>query len=436
MNFLRHPSEVELDQALKRPVKKLKNIKRIVKPILKNVKNKGDRALIKYNLEYDHVQLDELVVSAAEMRDAENLLDDSLKSAIDTAAKNIHKFHEAQQTPPLTMETVPGVTCKRRSVPIEKVGLYIPGGSAPLFSTVLMLAIPAGIAGCKELILCTPPNQNGKIHPAILYSAKITGITRVVKTGGAQAIGALAYGTESVPKVYKIFGPGNQFVTAAKQIVSEKGIAIDLPAGPSEVAIMADQSAHPAFIAADLLSQAEHGADSQVILVTTDEQIAQKSMQEVEKLMVDLPRRKIAKKSLEESYIILLESKERAIKFLNDYAAEHLILAVEDADEVSEKIINAGSVFIGNYSPESVGDYASGTNHTLPTNSAAKAFSGVSMDSFVKKITYQKLTPTGLLNLGPQVEKMADTEGLTAHKLAVSVRLNYLNSKNGNQETA
>jgi histidinol dehydrogenase len=318
-------------------------------------------------------------------------------------------------------------------VPIEKVGLYIPGGTAPLFSTVLMLAVPAKIAGCSELVLCTPPNKNGKIHPAILYSAKLVGIDKVIKVGGAQAIAALAYGTESVPQVYKIFGPGNQYVTAAKQIVAERGIAIDLPAGPSEVAVFADETAIPEFIATDLLSQAEHGADSQVILITTKESIAIAVNQKVEKHLKDLPRKKIAEAALQSSVFIVVDTVDEAIDILNEYAAEHLILSVKNADEVAEKIYNAGSIFLGNYSPESVGDYASGTNHTLPTNRAALAYSGVSLDSFVKKITYQKLSEKGIQNIGKAVEEMADAEGLIAHKRAVSVRLKYLQKKNGNK---
>jgi len=427
MNVLRNPSGEELENALRRPVKKLKNIKKIVKPILKNVKAKGDRALFKYCMEYDHVQLTHLVVTKKEIDNANKQVKDDLKQAIITAKKNIEKFHLAQQTEELVVETSPGIICKRKSVPIERVGLYIPGGTAPLFSTVLMLAIPAKIAGCRELVLCTPPNKKGKIHPAILYSANLVGIDKILKVGGAQAIAALAYGTESVPKVYKIFGPGNQYVTAAKQIVAEKGTAIDLPAGPSEVAVYADETANPDFIATDLLSQAEHGADSQVILVTTKESIVKETLKSIDKHLVDLPRRKIAEKALEESVAFIVKNESQAISILNNYAAEHLILAVKNPEAVAEKIINAGSIFLGNYSPESAGDYASGTNHTLPTNRAALAYSGVSVDSYVKKITYQRLSEDGLRSLGPSVEKMAEAEGLMAHKLAISVRLKYLN---------
>lgn len=431
MRVLINPVGKELKQALKRPVRKLKNIKKIIKPILKNVKNKGDRALLKYNLEYDHVQLTKLIVSQQEIDAGCKQVDEKLKKAIYLAKENIGKFHRAQKTNDLEIETMPGIVCRRKSVPIEKIGLYIPGGSAPLFSTVLMLAIPAKLAGCKEMVLCTPPNKNGNIHPAILYCARMTGIDRVVKVGGAQAIGALAYGTESVPKVYKIFGPGNQYVTAAKQIVAERGIAIDLPAGPSEVAVFADESAVPEFIATDLLSQAEHGGDSQVVLVTTKESIAKETIESIQKHLCDLPRRKIAEKALEESVAIVVKNEDEAIDILNKYAAEHLILSVKNAEEIADKIINAGSIFLGNYSPESAGDYASGTNHTLPTNRASLAFSGVSLDSFVKKITYQKLSEDGLKNIGPAIETMAETEGLIAHKLAVTVRLNYLKNQNG-----
>lgn len=428
MKVLINPSKEELKLAIKRPIKKLKNIKKIVKPILKNVKNKGDRALLKYSVEYDNVKLTDLVVSQQEIENGIEQVSDELKSAIHIAKENIEKFHRAQISDTLQLETMPGVECSRKSIPIEKVGLYIPGGTAPLFSTVLMLAIPAKIAGCKKLVLCTPPNKNGKIHPAILYCAYLTGVDKIIKIGGAQAIAALAYGTESVPKVYKIFGPGNQYVTAAKQIAAEKGIAIDLPAGPSEVAVFADETAMPDFVATDLLSQAEHGTDSQVILVSKSESVVNETMESIQKFLVDLPRKKIAEKALEESMAIVLNNTNDVIDFLNKYAAEHLILSVKNAEKVAKKIINAGSVFLGNYSPESVGDYASGTNHTLPTNRAALAYSGVSLDSFVKKVTYQKLSEEGLRNIGPSVEVMADAEGLTAHKLAVTVRLKQLES--------
>ncbi len=433
MKLLVNPGSEELALALERPVKKLKNIKKIVKPILKNVKTKGDRALKKYNLDYDHVHIEQLIVEREEFEAADATLSEELKKAIILAKDNIEKFHKAQNNAPLELETMPGVLCKRKSVAIEKVGLYIPGGTAPLFSTVLMLAVPAKIAGCRELVLCTPPNKNGKIHPAILFCAQLVGINRVIKVGGAQAIAAMAYGTESVPQVYKIFGPGNQYVTAAKQIVAEKGVAIDLPAGPSEVAIYADETAIPEFIATDLLSQAEHGSDSQVILITTSQDIAVATNVQMEKHLKDLPRKKIAEAALESSVAIVVDSESRAIEILNQYAAEHLILSVRNAEEVAEKIVNAGSIFLGNFSPESAGDYATGTNHTLPTNKAALAYSGVSLDSFVKKITLQRLTEAGIQNIGKAVELMAEAEGLHAHKRAISVRLNYIKQKHGNK---
>ncbi len=430
MKLIISPKQEELENILSRPVMELKNIKKIVKPILKKVKKKGDAALYKYALEYDHVELDSLTVSTDEIKNSIESLDNELKDAIQLAKDNIEKFHALQQQEELIVETMPGVTCRRKSVPISNIGLYIPGGSAPLFSTVLMLGVPAKLAGCPNIVLCTPPKKDGKIPDAIVYAAKLIGIDHIIKAGGAQAIAALAYGTETVPKVYKIFGPGNQFVTAAKQIVAEKGVAIDLPAGPSEVAIFADESAIPSFVAADLLSQAEHGADSQVLLVTTNHFVAQKVLKEIEIQLEDLPRKRIATEALENSVAMVVDNEDHAIKILNRYAAEHLILSVKNAEKVAEKIINAGSVFLGNYAPESAGDYASGTNHTLPTNRAALAFSGVSLDSFVKKITYQKITEQGIKNLGPAVEKMAEAEKLTAHKNAVTLRLEYL-KKNG-----
>jgi len=421
-----NPSDRALEDILARPVQDIKSIKKIVKPILKNVKRKGDLALFKYALEYDHVQLEQLVVSEQEIAEAADSVDDSLKNAIEKAVANIKKFHNAQVHPELKVETIPGVTCYRKSVPIQKVGLYIPGGTAPLFSTVLMLGIPASIAGCEEIVLCTPPNKKGFIHPAILYAAQLVGINKVIKCGGAQAIGAMAYGTESVPAVYKIFGPGNQYVTAAKQIVSQKGVAIDMPAGPSEVAVLADDTAVPAFVAADLLSQAEHGVDSQVLLVSISKKIVDDTMKEIEKQLDDLPRKRIAEQSLSYSAAILVDNMDRALDIVNSYAAEHLILSVSDVDQIATRIVNAGSVFMGNYAPESAGDYASGTNHTLPTNKSALAYSGVSVDSFVKKITYQKLTEQGILNLGPAVERMAEAEDLIAHKNAIRVRMDAI----------
>lgn len=430
MDVINNPNRKEWKKLLKRPTKNLKKISKIVKPILKKVKRNGDNALIKFALEFDLVHLDELVVSPEAIEAAGKELSDELKEAIQLAKRNIEKFHEAQRGSTLTVETMPGVRCSRKSVAIEKVGLYIPGGTAPLFSTVLMLGIPARIAGCKEIVLCTPPDRMGHVHPAILYTANLLGIHRICKTGGAQAVAAMMYGTESVPKVDKIFGPGNQYVTAAKLLASQSEVAIDMPAGPSEVAVYADQTAQPAFVAADLLSQAEHGSDSQVVLVATDKKVADAVRKEVEKQLKTLPRREMAEKALENSKVFIIPEQADAIDLLNAYAAEHLILSVKNYQEVAEKITNAGSVFLGNYTPESAGDYASGTNHTLPTNGFARAYSGVSVDSFVKKITFQELSPEGLCNIGPAVEIMAEAEHLQAHANAVTIRLKEL-EKNG-----
>lgn len=429
MKTIFNPSKSEWTKKLKRPVQKTKDIEKIVKPIMRKVKRLGDKALRKFALEYDHVEVQNLLVSVEEIRIARELVDPKLKAAIQVAKENIEKFHQAQATPDLKMEVMEGVTCMRRSVPIQRVGLYIPGGTAPLFSTVLMLGIPANLAGCEEIVLCTPPDKEGNIHPAILYTADLIGIDKIVKAGGAQAIAAMTYGTESVPKVDKIFGPGNQYVTAAKQLAVKKGVAIDMPAGPSEVLVYADASAVPAFVAADLLSQAEHGVDSQVILVASTEKVAQKVMKEVEEQLQKLPRKDIAERALENSVAVVMGNEEKAIELINDYAPEHLIICVENEDEVVRRIVNAGSVFIGNYTPESAGDYASGTNHTLPTYGYARNYSGVSLDSFVKKITYQKITEKGMENLGPTIEMMAANELLDAHKNAVTVRLNYLKNK-------
>ncbi len=428
MKIIKNPDKKKWSKLLKRPAIKEKEIRRIVKPILKKVKEKGDKALRLFAFEYDHVELDNILVSSSEIAGIEKNIDKDIREAIKKAYKNIKKFHEAQLTDTLEVETTRGVICKRKNVPIERVGLYVPGGSAPLFSTVLMLAIPAKIAGCKEIIICTPSDRNGKIHPLILYAAKLTGIEKIAKVGGAQAIGALAYGTESVPKVDKIFGPGNQYVTAAKQIVNQKGIAIDMPAGPSEVAVIADQSANPEFIASDLLSQAEHGIDSQVILISTDEDLIRRVIIEIKVLSEALPRKHIIEKSLLNSRFFLVENLEVAVELSNAYAPEHLIISTENCDALAEKIINAGSVFLGNYTPESAGDYASGTNHTLPTYGYARTHSGVSVDSFLKKITFQKSSIIGLRNLGPAIELMAEKEELEAHKLAISIRLKNLKS--------
>lgn len=429
MQLLVNPSPEKWKKSLARPTQKTKDINKIVKPILKKVQKRGDKALRKFAQEYDHVQLDSLLVSAEEIATAKELVSKELQEAIFIAKSNIERFHSAQITPELVEEVMPGVVCRRKSVAIQRVGLYIPGGTAPLFSTVLMLGIPAQLAGCKEIVLCTPPNREGKIHPAILFAADLVGISKIVKVGGAQAIAALTFGTESVPQVDKIFGPGNQYVTAAKQIVTKYGVAIDMPAGPSEVLVYADESAIPAFVAADLLSQSEHGVDSQVVLVTPTEKFAKKVLKEIDEQLEELPRRDIAFKALSNSTVVVMDDQEKAVALINNYAPEHLILAVENEDEITEAIHSAGSVFIGNYTPEAAGDYASGTNHTLPTYGYARNYSGVSLDSFVKKITYQKITPEGLKTLGPVVEIMAENEMLQAHKYAVTVRLNHLKAK-------
>ncbi|MFP4096733.1 MAG: histidinol dehydrogenase [Cyclobacteriaceae bacterium] len=429
MEVYLNPDREDWKEILSRPSQKTKKIEKIVKPILKKVKKKGDKALYQFALEYDHAELDSLLVTEAEIAKAEKKLSPELREAIKTAQKNIEQFHAAQREKKIVVDTMPGVTCMRKSVAIQKVGLYIPGGTAPLFSSVLMLGVPAKLAGCREIVMCSPPDREGNIHPAILYTAKLVGITKIVKAGGAQAIAAMTYGTESVPKVYKIFGPGNQYVTVAKQIVSQKGVAIDMPAGPSEVAVYADETANPAFVAADLLSQAEHGADSQVLLVTTEEGLVDKVNTEIRKLLKDLPRKEFARASLENSVVCVMKNHEDCIALLNEYAAEHLIVATQNPRESMSYITNAGSVFLGHYTPESAGDYASGTNHTLPTNGYATAYSGVSLDSFVKKITYQEITEEGLLELGPVVEVMAEAEHLRAHKLAISLRLEEIRKK-------
>lgn len=428
MKVIRYPKKEDWTEILQRPTIETRDLTEIVSTILSDVKANGDKALREYTKKFDSVDLDEILVLENEFEDAEIQISSELKHAINHAKSNIEKFHFSQIEEIKQVETTEGVFCWRKSVAIEKVGLYIPAGTAPLFSTVLMLAIPAKIAGCKEIVLCSPPAKNGKIDDVILYTAKVCGVTKVFKVGGVQAVGAMAYGTETIPKIYKIFGPGNQYVTAAKQIVSQTGVAIDMPAGPSEVAVFADETSIPEFVAADLLSQAEHGTDSQVLLVTTDEGVIEKSINEVNKQLAVLPRKEIAEKSLVNSTVILAKDEAEVIEILNEYAAEHLILAVKNADEIAEKIINAGSVFIGNYSCESAGDYASGTNHTLPTNGYAKNYSGVSLDSFIKKITFQKLSEKGILNLGKTIELMAEAEHLQAHKNAISVRLKQLST--------
>ena len=426
MKILLNPSPEKWQKHLARPAMESAKIKEIVKPIFEKVARNGDKALRKFAKEFDHVKLDSLLASQEEIQAAAAQLSPELIEAIALAKSNIEKFHAAQATPDLVVEVMPGVTCSRKSVPIQRVGLYIPGGTAPLFSTVLMLGVPAALAGCTEVVLCTPPNREGNIHPAILYTAQLVGISKIVKVGGAQAIAALTYGTESVPQVDKIFGPGNQYVTAAKQMATKYGVAIDMPAGPSEVLVYADDTAIPAFVAADLLSQAEHGVDSQVVLVSPSEDFAKKVVAEISLQLKSLSRKDIATKALKNSCAVILEDTDSAIALINDYAPEHLILALANEDAILDKIYNAGSVFIGNFSPEAAGDYASGTNHTLPTSGYARNYSGVSLDSFVKKITYQKITPKGLQALGPAVEIMAANEQLDAHKNAVTLRLNYL----------
>ena len=391
--------------------------------VLDKIKAEGDKAVIEYEERFDKVKLESLAVTDAEMKEAETLVPIELKVAILLAQRNIYTFHKKQKFEGKKVETMEGVTCWQKAVGIEKVGLYIPGGTAPLFSTVLMLAVPAKVAGCKEIVLCTPPNKEGKIHPAILYAAQVSGVSKIFKAGGVQAIGAMAYGTESVPKVYKIFGPGNQYVMAAKQQVSLHDVAIDMPAGPSEVEVIADETANPAFVAADLLSQAEHGVDSQVVLITTSEKLLNEVEYEVQHQLARLPRWEMAEKSLANSKLILVKDMEEAIAMTNEYAPEHLIIETSNYMELAEKVVNAGSVFLGSYTPESAGDYASGTNHTLPTNGYAKAYSGVSLDSFIRKITFQEINREGIQNIGPAIEVMAANEQLDAHKNAVSVRL-------------
>ena len=426
MKILLNPSPEKWQKHLARPAMESAKIKEIVKPIFEKVAQNGDKALRKFAKEFDHVKLDSLLASQEEIQAAAAQLSPELIEAIALAKSNIEKFHAAQATPELLVEVMPGVTCSRKSVPIQRVGLYIPGGTAPLFSTVLMLGVPAALAGCAEVVLCTPPNREGNIHPAILYTAQLVGISKIIKVGGAQAIAALTFGTESVPQVDKIFGPGNQYVTAAKQMATKYGVAIDMPAGPSEVLVYADETAIPAFVAADLLSQAEHGVDSQVVLVSPSEDFAKKVVVEIRLQLKSLSRKDIAAKALKNSCAVILEDTDSAIALINDYAPEHLILALANEDAILDKIYNAGSVFIGNFSPEAAGDYASGTNHTLPTSGYARNYSGVSLDSFVKKITYQKITAKGLQALGPAVEIMAANEQLDAHKNAVTLRLNYL----------
>ena len=430
MILISNPDKSQWQEILKRPVMNTENLFDTVRSVIDRVKEEGDRAVLDYEEKFDKVVLASLAVSEEEQQEAENLVSEDLKAAIRLAKQNIETFHAAQRFEGKKVQTQPGVTCWQKAVAIEKVGLYIPGGTAPLFSTVLMLAVPARIAGCKEIVLCTPPGRDGKVHPAVLFAAKVAGVNRFFKAGGIQAIAAMAYGTESVPKVYKIFGPGNQYVTAAKQLVSLRDVAIDMPAGPSEVEVLADETANPIFVAADLLSQAEHGVDSQAILITTSVELQQAVKVEVERQLALLPRKEIAEKSLANSKLIVVDSMTEAIELTNAYAPEHLIIETEDYLSVAERIVNAGSVFLGSLTPESAGDYASGTNHTLPTNGYAKAYSGVSLDSFIRKITFQEIKPEGLNIIGPAIELMAANEQLDAHKNAVSVRLGQLENEN------
>ena len=430
MILISNPDKSQWQEILKRPVMNTENLFDTVRSVIDRVKEEGDRAVLDYEEKFDKVVLASLAVSEEEQQEAENLVSEDLKAAIRLAKQNIETFHAAQRFEGKKVQTQPGVTCWQKAVAIEKVGLYIPGGMAPLFSTVLMLAVPARIAGCKEIVLCTPPGRDGKVHPAVLFAAKVAGVNRIFKAGGIQAIAAMAYGTESVPKVYKIFGPGNQYVTAAKQLVSLRDVAIDMPAGPSEVEVLADETANPIFVAADLLSQAEHGVDSQAILITTSVELQQAVKVEVERQLALLPRKEIAEKSLANSKLIVVDSMTEAIELTNAYAPEHLIIETEDYLSVAERIVNAGSVFLGSLTPESAGDYASGTNHTLPTNGYAKAYSGVSLDSFIRKITFQEIKPEGLNIIGPAIELMAANEQLDAHKNAVSVRLGQLENEN------
>ena len=429
MKRIDYPAKAEWATLLQRPVLEMEQLFDTVRAVIADVRSDGDKAVVAMEEKFDKVSLSSLAVTEAEITEAESLVSNELKEAIALAKRNIETFHQSQIAGVDKIETTPGVNCWRKSVAIDKVGLYIPGGMAPLFSTVLMLAIPARIAGCKEIVLCTPPSKDGKVNPAILYAAKVAGVHRIFKAGGIQAIAAMAYGTESVPKVYKIFGPGNQYVMAAKQLVGMRDVAIDMPAGPSEVEVIADDTTNPVFAAADLLSQAEHGVDSQVVLVTTSASMLEKIAKEVDRQLEQLPRKEIAARSLANSKLVLVHDMDEAVELSNVYAPEHLIIETKDYLEVAEKVVNAGSVFLGSYSPESAGDYASGTNHTLPTNGYATAYSGVSLDSFIRKITFQELTPAGIAAIGPAIEVMAANEQLDGHKNAVTVRLKELNKQ-------
>ena len=423
MKVYQNPSQNDWSELLKRPTDSIADLQNTVTDIFKEVQQKGDKAVDKYTSFFDGVILDSIEVTTTEIQEAIEQVPIELKEAIQIAQSNIEKFHRAQKTEKVSIETTSGVICWQEKRPIQKIGLYIPGGSAPLFSTVLMLAIPAKLAGCKEIVLCSPPNKEGKINPAILYTAQLCGVTKIFKVGGIQAIAAMTFGTETVPQVSKIFGPGNQYVTVAKQIATNFGIAIDMPAGPSELLVLADETANASYIASDLLSQAEHGADSQVVLVTTDSNLISAVQQEIELQIKKLPRKTIAEKAILNSRFIYFKDKETAMEFVNEYAPEHLIIVSKEEDFYLDNLQNAGSVFLGNYTPESAGDYASGTNHTLPTNGYAKNYSGVNLDSFMKAMTFQKISKEGLQNIGKAIEIMAEVEGLQAHKNAVSIRL-------------
>ena len=423
MNVYEYPTHQELDSLLSRPAHDASHLTATVSAVLEDVRLHGDQAVIKYEKQFDHAELTDLAVTEAEMEEAERLVPDDLKQAIIQAHANIETFHASQKFHAPHVQVTEGVECWQQAIPIQRVGLYIPGGTAPLFSTVLMLATPARLAGCPQIVLCTPPSQEGKVNPAVLYAARVAGVSSVFKAGGVQAIGAMAYGTESIPQVYKIFGPGNQFVTCAKQQVSMQGVAIDMPAGPSEVAVLADETSRPDFVAADLLSQAEHGADSQVILITTSRTLMMSVQQEVDRQLQLLPRRDLAQKSLQYSKLILVKDDQEMMYVANRYAPEHLIIETANYMELSAQVVNAGSVFLGSLTPESAGDYASGTNHTLPTAGWARAYSGVNMDSYIRKVTFQHITPEGVRRIGPAVEKMAAGEGLDAHRNAMTLRL-------------
>ncbi len=426
MNKIYNPQPGNWSEILKRPTQTFTDVEETVKQIFKEVEQKGDKAISKYSSSFDGASLDQILVSEIEIEKAVNEVSIELKEAIELAKSNIEQFHKAQKTNKIEIETTEGVSCWQEKRPIQKVGLYIPGGTAPLFSTVLMLAVPAQIAGCKEIILCTPPDKNGKINPAILYTANLCGVTKIYKVGGIQAIAGMTYGTETIPQVYKIFGPGNQFVTIAKQYASQNGVAIDMPAGPSELLVYADDSAVPSFVASDLLSQAEHGKDSQVILVTTSKAVLNEVEEEIYKQLEKLPRKEIAQVAINNSKLILIDNKENALNLINEYAPEHFIVCSKNEDFFVNGIENAGSVFIGNFTPESAGDYASGTNHTLPTNGYSKSYSGVNLDSFLKAMTFQKISEKGIQNIGNAIELMAKAEGLQAHKNAVTLRLKML----------